>query len=247
MLKCGAEEMHRQPLRVLLLEDRPSDAELIVYELERADFIPDWTRVDTESAFVAALSPSLDVILSDYHMPAFTAPRALELLRARSLDVPFIVVSGSIGEETAIELVKSGADDYLLKDRLSRLGQAVQRAIDERRLRTAKRDAERALGQAEERIRFALEASRVGVWEWDITSGAVQWSEMLEALHGLPPGGFAKTPQAFLELVDPNDRRAVAQTIEGASRVAHRLERPLSHALARWDAPLGQRQRPHVL
>jgi two-component system, cell cycle sensor histidine kinase and response regulator CckA len=210
--------MQRQELRVLLLEDRPSDAELIVYELERADFILDWTRVDTEPAFAAALSPSLDVILSDYHMPAFSAPRALELLRERGFDVPFIVVSGSIGEETAIDLLKSGADDYLLKDRLSRLGQAVQRAIDERRLRVAKRDAERALGRAEERIRFALEASRVGIWEADLKSGTMQWSGMLEALHGLPPGGFAGTFQAFLQLIEPNDRRAVAQTIEGGTR-----------------------------
>jgi two-component system cell cycle sensor histidine kinase/response regulator CckA len=210
--------MQRQRLHVLLLEDRPTDAELIVYELERSDFVPDWTRVDTEPGFLAALSPSLDVILCDYQMPAFSALRALELLRERGLDVPFIVVSGSIGEETAIDLLKRGADDYLLKDRLSRLGQAVQRAIDERKLRAAKRDAERALGRAEERIRFALEASRVGVWEADLKSGRVQWSEMLESLHGLPPGGFAGTFQAFLQLVEPNDRRAVAQTLEGATR-----------------------------
>jgi two-component system, cell cycle sensor histidine kinase and response regulator CckA len=210
--------MQRQPIRVLLLEDRPSDAELIVYELERADFIPDWTRVDTEPSFLAVLNPSLDVILSDFHMPAFSAPRALDILHERGLDIPFIVVSGSIGEETAIDLLKRGANDYLLKDRLSRLGQAVQRAIDERRLRMAKRDAEHALGRAEERIRFALEASRVGVWEADLKSATIQWSAMLEALHGLPQGGFAGSFQAFLQLVEPNDRRTVAQTVEGATR-----------------------------
>ena len=124
----------------------------------------------------------------------------------------------SIGEETAIELLKSGADDYLLKDRLSRLGQAVQRAIDERKLRAAKRDAERALGRAEERIRFSLEASRVGIWEADLKTGTLKMSEMLEALHGLLPGGFAGTFQAFLQLIEPDDRQAVAATIERSTR-----------------------------
>ena len=83
--------------------------------------------------------PALDVILADFNMPQFSAPRALDLLKARDLDIPFIVVSGSIREETAVQILKSGASDYLLKDRLARLGQAVQRAIDERKLQQGKR------------------------------------------------------------------------------------------------------------
>jgi PAS domain S-box-containing protein len=210
--------MQQQRLCVLLLEDRPADADLVVDELERSDFIVEWTRVDTEADFIAALSPSLDVILSDYHLATFSAPRALDLLHERKLDVPFIVVSGNIAEETAIDLLKRGADDHLFKDRLSRLGQTVQRAIDERRLRAAKREAERALGRAEEQIRYVLEASRVGIWEADLKTGAVQWSETLEALHGLPPGGFAGTFQALLQLIEPADRQMVAETIERTPR-----------------------------
>jgi two-component system, cell cycle sensor histidine kinase and response regulator CckA len=211
--------MHRQRLRILLLEDQPADAELLLYELERAGFDIDSQRVDNERAFLAALDPALDVILADFNMPGFGARHALELLRARHIDIPFVVVSGSIGEEIAIDLLKSGAADYLLKDRLSRLGSAVQRAIDERRLRHAKHDAEQAVGMAEERMRFALEGARVGIWEADITSGIVRWSTTLEALHGLAPGSFAGSFQAFLDLIDPEDRPNVAATIEKGTRL----------------------------
>jgi len=112
-------------LRVLIVEDRPADAELILRELARAGYDPDWCRVENEVQYVAALERSVDIILADFNMPGFSAPRALHLLRARHLDIPFIVVSGSIGEETAVEVLKNGADDYLLKGRLARLGQAV--------------------------------------------------------------------------------------------------------------------------
>ncbi len=211
-------DVERRPLRVLLVEDRPTDAELIVRQLKRAGFDPSWHRVENEQEFVAALDPTLDVILADFNMPQFSAPRALDLLKARDLDVPFIVVSGSIGEETAVQVLKSGASDYLLKDRLARLGQAVQRAIDERRLQQAKHEAERALNAAEERTRFALEASRVGTWEADVTTGVARWSEIQEALHGLPAGTFGGTLAAFLECVYHDDRLQVAATLERATR-----------------------------
>jgi two-component system cell cycle sensor histidine kinase/response regulator CckA len=214
-LKTDAE---RRPLRVLLVEDRPTDAELIVRQLKRAGFEPAWHRVENEPEFLDALDPALDVILADFNMPQFSAPRALDLLKSRDLDVPFIVVSGSIGEETAVQVLKSGASDYLLKDRLARLGQAVQRAIDERRLQQAKHEAERALSAAEERTRFALEASRVGTWEADAITGVARWSEIQEALHGLPAGTFGGTLEAFLECVHQDDRLQVAATLDRATR-----------------------------
>src|SRR5262245_51886920 len=179
-------------------------------ELKQAGFEPSWRRVENEKDYLAALRPGLDVILSDFNLPQFDALRALDLLQARQLDIPFIVVSGSIGEETAVQILKHGAADYLLKDRMARLGQAVQRVIDDRRLQRAKRDAEQALSMTEARMRFALEASQVGIWESDFTTGAVEWSEILEALHGLPPGTFGGTFQAFLDSVHAEDRADVA-------------------------------------
>ena len=133
------------PLHVLILEDCIMDAELMVHELRRAGFDPQWQRVDTEADFLAHLDQKLDIILADYSLPQFDARRALEHLNQRGLDVPFIIVSGCIGEERAVECMKSGATDYLLKDRLTRLGQAVRKAVDEKRLRDDRHRVEEQL------------------------------------------------------------------------------------------------------
>jgi signal transduction histidine kinase len=138
-----------EPLRVLLVEDQPDDARLIVEALERAGFDPAWRRVQTEADFEAALTPDLDVILADFVMPALSPLRALELVKDAGLDVPFIIVSGSIGEDMAIEALHSGAADYLFKDRLTRLGQAIHRAIAERRLQRDKHALEEQYRQSQ--------------------------------------------------------------------------------------------------
>jgi putative nucleotidyltransferase with HDIG domain len=132
----------RTPLRVLLLEDRQADAELMLGELRRAGFELDWRRVDTEADYLAHLTPAVDAILADFSLPQFDAMRALQILRQRQLDVPFIVVTGSVSDESAVECMKQGASDYLLKDRLVRLGPAVQRALQEKRLRDEVRQAD---------------------------------------------------------------------------------------------------------
>jgi DNA-binding response OmpR family regulator len=113
------------PLRVLIVEDSSADAELMVLHLTKEGFQPDWQRVETEPDYLAALGTNPDLILADFRLPNFSALRALQLMKERSLDIPFIVVSGSIGEETAIDALRRGADDYVLKDRPARLGQAV--------------------------------------------------------------------------------------------------------------------------
>ena len=208
----------RPPLNVLLLEDRSADAELIVHELKKAGFEPAWQRVEDETAYRHALESAPDLILADYNMPALSAPRALELLRETHPDVPFIVVSGSIGEEIAVQLLKSGATDYLLKDRLGRLGEAVRRAVGERQLVQAKREADRLRDAAEARSRFALEASHVGTWECDFMTGVAHWSDMLEALHGMPRGTFGGTLEAFFECIHGEDRPGVEASIARAMR-----------------------------
>ncbi len=131
-----------KPLRLLLLEDEPNDAELVLHELRRAGYDPDWQRAEAEAEYLIRLDPHLDVILADYSMPHFDALRALNLLQARGLDIPFLVMSRNLSDEAAVECIKRGAADYLLKDQLSRLGAAVQRALAEKRLRDEKRLAE---------------------------------------------------------------------------------------------------------
>jgi signal transduction histidine kinase len=122
---------------VLVLEDDVLDFEILEHSLNSAGFRADCRRVDTEAEFVAQLKLGIDVVLSDYTLPGWNALRALELFRASRLDVPFIVVSGTISDEKAVECMKLGASDYLLKDRMGRLGPAITRAIEdlaERRL-----------------------------------------------------------------------------------------------------------------
>src|SRR5476649_2011650 len=118
--------------QILIVEDNPDDAQLLVHELKRAEFDFDWQRVDTEAEYLARLNPGLHLILSDYEMPQFSGLRALELLKQQpALDIPFIIVSGTIGEEMAVAAMQQGAADYLLKDRIARLGPAVRRALQE--------------------------------------------------------------------------------------------------------------------
>lgn len=205
-------------MRALILDDRREDAELLAFELRRGGLVDECRHAATKAEYLAQLEWAPDVILADYSLPAFSAPDALDILRARRLDIPFIVISGSIGEEMAVDLLKKGASDYLLKDRLGRVNLAIQRALDERRQRLAVAEAERRLRDAEERTRFALEASRVGVWEADLRTGAARWSETLETLHGLAPGTFGGTLQAFFELMHPDDRGDAVMAIERATR-----------------------------
>ena len=124
-----------QPVRVLILEDSAGDAELMVRELCHGGFDPVWERVDTEAAYLQQLATNPDIVLAGYRLPQLAAPRALELLRGRSLNIPFIVVSGAVGEEGAISMMCNGASDYLLKDRLARLGPAVSRALEDKKQR----------------------------------------------------------------------------------------------------------------
>jgi len=139
-------------LRALILEDRLEDAELMAHELRRNGFDPQWQRVETEQDFLAHLNPAPDVILADYTMPELDARRALQLLQENGLDIPFIVVSGTIGEDVAVAMMRQGAADYLLKDRLVRLGPAVRHALIENNLRREKGRTEKELQASEARF-----------------------------------------------------------------------------------------------
>jgi putative two-component system response regulator len=145
MTETGARGAAGEPLSILMVEDRPEDAELVIAELRRAGFDVSATRVDNEEDYLAALDGGHDLILSDHSMPRFDSARALQLLVKSGSHVPFIIVSGTIGEELAVECMKRGASDYLLKDHLARLGSAVTNVLAERR---DKRDAQAALDRA---------------------------------------------------------------------------------------------------
>jgi PAS domain S-box-containing protein len=185
------------PLHLLILEDRASDAELMLAELREAGFEPDWKRVDSEADYIASLDPSLDLILADYHLPQFNGGRALSLLRERGLDIPFVLVSGAVDEETAVQMMRNGAADYVLKDRMKRLGQATIRALEEKRLRDEKRQAEETLRESEDKYRSLVERAKDGIVI--IQDGVVKfanqrlaemWGGMVEEVLGTPFTNF---------------------------------------------------------
>jgi PAS domain S-box-containing protein len=153
---------------LLYLEDDLVDLELLQGALQADGLACDITRVDTERGFLAALQQDgVDLILADYTLPSFDGLSALRMARQQRPDLPFIFVSGSMGEETAIEALKTGATDYVLKTRLSRLAPAVRRALREARERLELRSAERELREREAEIRRLVDASIVGIFIWD--------------------------------------------------------------------------------
>lgn len=144
-------------LNFLMVEDSPDDCELMRLHLDEAGFQFKWQRVDNEKAYLQALTQPIDLILSDWNLPGFGGSRALKLYNESGLQIPFIIVSGSIGEEAAIDALKLGADDYVLKDRPARLGQAARRAMEDRKLRQEAILAERQLRESETKFRSMFE------------------------------------------------------------------------------------------
>src|SRR5581483_1331464 len=141
--------MSREPLRLLLVEDARDDAELIAIALRRAGFEIAYERVDTPEALRAALARGgWDLVISDYRLGAFTGLDALALVRGTGVDLPFILVSGAVGEDVAVAAMVAGAHDCVMKDRLARLGPAVLRELGEAEVRRQRRIAEEALRRA---------------------------------------------------------------------------------------------------
>ncbi|MBF8284341.1 MAG: CheY chemotaxis protein or a CheY-like REC, partial [Anaerolineales bacterium] len=136
-----------KPLRVLIVEDSEDDARLLLRELRRGGYDPTFERVETADAMRAALDPSTgsghgwDVILSDYSLPQFSAPAALALLQAEGMDLPFIIISGTIGEDTAVAALKAGAHDFIVKGNWARLIPAVEREMRDAEARRARKQA----------------------------------------------------------------------------------------------------------
>ena len=217
-LEQRADHQRKTPLRLLIVEDNPLDAELVICELRRAGFEPEWSRVDTEAEYVERLCPELDIVLSDYDLPQFSGMRALELLRESGLEIPFIIVSGTIGEDIAVDVMKRGASDYLLKDRLKRLGPAIAHAVEEGRSREERKRAEAALGQSEAEFRALTEAAPLGIFVTDCNGLATYTNATLREMLGV---GFREMAgSGWTRTVHPLDRaELVAQWQEA---IAHR-------------------------
>ena len=191
------------PLRVLVLEDSARDAELIVRELRSFGYEPQWTRVETEEDFRKNIDSGLQLILADYTLPQFDALSALRIMQERGLSIPFIVVTGTITEATAVAVLKQGADDYLLKDRLGRLGPAVKSALEQGRMREERKRAEQALRDSEARLQTAQQIGAIGDWEFDRQTRACILSPQMYRLFERDPAQGAPGPNEIFEYYFP--------------------------------------------
>ncbi len=158
----------RRTLRVLIVEDSEDEAALFLRELQRGGYEPDYEIVDTPEGMERALTSDgepWELILSDYVMPRFRAPEALEILRGLGYDTPFIIISGKVGEDLVVEAMRSGAQDYIFKDNLARLNAAVERELREAGERRERRRVEAALRRTEEKYRSIFENSAGGIFQ----------------------------------------------------------------------------------
>jgi PAS domain S-box-containing protein len=225
-------------LNVLVVEDSQDDADLIAGELRRAGFSPIWKRVETEADFLAEIKKLPDIILSDYSMPGFTGLRAAELLQKSGLNIPFILISGTVGEEIAVEAMKYGATDYLLKDRIARLGSAVQRALETKQLCQQRRQAEDELRESEKKFRQLAENINEVFWITDPLKHQMLYvSPAYEGIWGRTCGSLYQSPQSWVEAIHPEDRRRVVTAImtkqeQGKYDETYRIVRP--DGTVRW-------------
>jgi PAS domain S-box-containing protein len=207
-------------LSVLLLEDNPDDAELLVFELRRAGFVPEWRRVDSRADFLDALGALPQIILADYALPQFSALDALHLLRAGGHDVPAIVVSGAMSEEACVDALRHGAVDYLLKDRLTRLGAAVRHALAQQGLIASSR-------AHEQRFRAAFDHAPIGMAVTDLDGRVVEVNRALLRMTGLGPDA------AITDVIGEEDRPVIAEHVKrllAGERVADGYEVRLCRA-----------------
>jgi two-component system cell cycle sensor histidine kinase/response regulator CckA len=238
----------RLPLRVLLLEDSFADAELILDGLRQGGYEPLARRVVSLREMLEALSDgSWQIVLLDYTLEGGgTALEALAALADFDVDLPAILISGVIGEEEAADALRAGARDFVNKGNLTRLVPAIARELEQVEARRQRGEGEEALRQSEQRLRLALQAGGMGSWEWDLVSGRLHWSEMLELMFGLEPGAFGGTYAEFIELVHPDDRELVGASVEEA--LAHDSPAVVYRALwpdgtIRWHERKSQRVR----
>jgi diguanylate cyclase (GGDEF)-like protein/PAS domain S-box-containing protein len=182
------------PLRLLIVEDLPEDAELVARALRLDGVGVDPKVVDSETAFLAGLAGSPDVIISGFSLSGLDGRRALTLALASGSDAPFIVVSAVLREEDAVELLRRGASDYLLKDRLAGLGGAVRQAIERRDLSRRERAAIEALRRSERRFRSLVQNGSGVIAALDADGIVSYMSPSIEPLSGFPPGHYVGTP-----------------------------------------------------
>ena len=228
----------RVPLRVLIAEDSEDDARLLLRELDRAGYQAAHERVDNPAAMAAALDrQAWDLVFGDYSMPAFSGPAALALLRARDLDTPFIFVSGTIGEDVAVEAMKAGAQDFLTKGNLRRLVPAVERELRDAVVRRERRRAQTAL----------LERARLAELTSDVGSALTQGGSLRDTLQRCAEALVRHLDVAFARIWTLDEATSTLELQASAGMDTH-IDGPHSRVpLGQFTiGRIAQERRPHL-
>ncbi|MBD2175771.1 response regulator [Pseudanabaena sp. FACHB-1998] len=229
-----------EPLNALLIEDSEDDALLTLRELKRGGFNVVWERVETaETLRTVLLSRPWDIVLSDYNLPpSFNAPMALEIVKQINPNLPFVVISGTIGEASAVELMRQGANDYLMKGKLIRLAEVVRRELREAEIRLERQQSALELARTKERLQLAIAGSGIGLWDWDVPSGNLifneRWAEII---------GYSIEELEFLnaetvrQKIHPDDLQIAILALEKHFRQekeTYECEMRMCHKLGGW-------------
>ncbi|CAN5640831.1 hypothetical protein BH23CHL2_BH23CHL2_32340 [soil metagenome] len=231
--------MPMSSLRVLIVEDSGRDADLLRRTIETAGYTVISRRVDSAEEMAAALAvDDWDVILSDFGMPRLDGFDVLQVLREHSEDIPLIVVSGTVGEETAVDLMKAGATDYIMKGNLARLVPAIARELRDAEHRRARQAAEARLIERERMLSTAQRIANLGSWERDYKANTLWWSEELYAVLGYPLDYRPSTAGSYGDVAHPEDQERVLEALDAArergesSTIEHRIVR--ADGTVRW-------------
>ncbi len=205
-------------LNILFLEDNLLDAELEVAALEEFGIECVWERVDNREDFLQHIERGYDLIIADHSLPSFDGITAVSLLRQRGCDTPLILVSGTVGEEVAIDSLKAGATDYVLKDRLARLGPVVRRALREHEEQRQRREAEESLRESQRKYEDLVNSMEGIVWECNAETFEFSFvSRQAERLLGYPVDQWLASPNFWPDHLHCDDRQWVVQTCKQAT------------------------------
>jgi PAS domain S-box-containing protein/diguanylate cyclase (GGDEF)-like protein len=222
-----------KPVKILVVEDSEDDAKLALRALRRGGFDPTCRRVQTAAELDTALAQERwDAVISDFRMPGFTGMDALRIFRAAGLDIPFILISGTIGEATAVDAMKAGASDYVMKKSLARLAPALERELNETQMRAAHRQAQRDLVESEERFRQMAENIHDVFFLIDTDSNHMLYvSRAYEEIWGLSCESAYANPKSWTRAIHPEDRASARESynkgmLAGGFEYEYRIVRP---------------------
>src|SRR5450830_1536262 len=230
---AGAQYRVNKPVKVLIVEDSEDDAKLALLALRRGGFEPTYRRVQTAAELETALAQERwDAVILDFKMPGFTGMDALRIFRSTGLDIPVILISGTIGEETAVDAMKAGASDYVMKKSLARLAPALERELKETQMRAAHQRAQAALTDSEKRFRQMAENIRDVFFLLDADGTRMLYiSPAYEEVSGRSCESVYANPESWIEAIHPDDRastyeKSKAGMSTGAYEVEFRIVRP---------------------